>query len=329
MPSASEHVQRELGTLSCRKYLSGSDFRIQCPYHEGDANPSLGVNVSLASGVPVGTFHCFGCGESGGWNKLAAKLGLERIANAGGLEEHTDGYVEYQEAMEGRLLGGHGDPMPRNGISFQGDAWRGVSGDTVRLAGGKSAMDWKEKEVCLWLPVLDGGKACMAVQCRMEPARNKPSYRMHDPNRIKNKPWYGYDMAASMLEQGSPRAVFLVEGARDALRLVDEGLPALALLGTRQWNRRKRDMLSALCSEHSARPVAMMDSDEAGAKAQKEIRRDLSGRIDGVLEVRLDVLARKEGMRSMDPADMPKRIVKAVKKAACGIGGKPCRKRRP
>ena len=295
--------------------MSGSDFRIQCPFHEGDTNPSLGVNMSLGNEVPVGFYHCFGCGAKGGWNKLAGELGLALLDKEDFDDKSTFGAKSRVSDAEKRLLGEYIDPMPKTGTPFDGASWRGVSGKTVRRAGGVSAIDWKEKIVFLWLPVLVDGRAVMSVKARMKKIAGKPSYLWHDPMKLHNKPWYGYDMADALLKKTGRGKLFVVEGARDALKLMDNGLPSIALLGTRQWNERKMHQLLSMCQRRDAVPVIMMDSDSAGVKAQKLIKGELDRVSKNVQEVKLAVHARRMGMDELDPASLPKRFMAMLKKA--------------
>ena len=309
-------MQEELRSLNRRKFLSGRDFRIQCPFHEGDKNPSLGVNMSMTAKVPLGFYHCFGCGAKGSWNKLAEKLGLQKLDIDDIKETETKGYVSAFPGVESRLLGKTVEIMPADGVPFQGKSWRGVSGALIRRAKGVTAIDWKENTIFLWLPVIFNGTTVMAVRARMKKKQGKPSYFFHAPATIKKRPWYGWDMATKMLKKGSMRNVFLVEGARDALRLMDAGIPSLALLGTRQWNDEKTRQLLDLCHKHNATPVVMMDADSAGILTQKTIveklRKVLGNKVN---EVKLSVHADKLGLDNPDPADLPNWFLDQIKGA--------------
>ena len=314
--SAIELIQEELRSLTCRKFLSGNDFRVQCPFHEGDKNPSLGVNLSMTAKVPLGFYHCFGCGAKGPWNRLAKQFGLRELASDV-KETETNGYASVFPDIEKRLLGHPIEIMPNTGTPFHGKSWRGVSGRMVRRAQGILAVDWGENVLFLWLPVVCKGKTVMALKARMKKKRGKPSYLFHDPGKVERKPWYGYDLASDMLKKGDKRSVFLVEGARDALKLMDAGIPALALLGSRQWNKRKLSQLLSLRAEYNAKPVVMMDADSAGVHTQKTIVKDLRNVLGSdVNEVKLGVHADKLGLASPDPADLPDWFLDRIK-AAC------------
>jgi len=57
----------------------------------------------------------------------------------------------------------------------------------------------------------------------------------------------------------------LVEGPRDALRLLSEGIPACAILGTQSWSEKKSFLLSLA---EVGRAIVITDSDRAGDKAR-------------------------------------------------------------
>ena len=305
MPQGSaEAMLKELRTLSCRQFHRGTDYMIVCPFHD-DVNPSLGVNLSHLSGVGVGIYYCFGCGAKGHWNSLAKKLGIRLMDTDGIQPESTSELVKGFAERKSRLLGEDVEIMPNGLVPFYDKSWRGISKESVVEAGGMLAWDERAKETFLWLPAMVEGCMEFALKARLRKTKNKPSYLYHDPRHVKEKSWWGLDLASDMLSKGRARnSVFLVEGARDALRLVDAGLSALALLSTSQWNSRKKTQLVSLCMEHSADPVVMMDSDAAGIKAQKRMASDLQDTGLDVKEIKLAVHARKMGLRDLDPADL-------------------------
>ena len=326
MAYAEDHIAAELGSLHDRKYARGNDLMLRCPFHAGDDNPSLGVNLSMSNGKGLrpGTFYCFGCGEKGGWNKLAAKLGL-RPLDEEDFDDKKGGSAildDYGSGLE-RSLAEPQDPMPNPASStpFPWEKWRGVSGSTVRRAGGVVAMDWMESKPALWLPVSVDGEVEMAVKARLEAKKGKPSYLFHDVRKIKRKPLYGFDLADSMLSNRNiPRAVFVVEGSRDALRLADAGLAAVALLSSTGWNERKKHQILDLRQRRDAFPVVMMDSDPAGRKAQKQVVKDMKSTEPKIKQVDLALHAGKLGLKSLDPADLDDAFLKRVKKTLARMG---------
>ena len=75
-----EKIKTILMQKAQRPQVKDKSVFICCPFH-GESTPSCAVTVFSDKYLP-GTFHCFGCGKSGGWNTLAEKLGLKfRIDN--------------------------------------------------------------------------------------------------------------------------------------------------------------------------------------------------------------------------------------------------------
>jgi hypothetical protein len=70
-----EKIKAILMQKAGRPQVKDKSVFICCPFH-GEKTPSCAVTVFSDRYLP-GSFHCFGCGEKGSWNKLAEKLGLK------------------------------------------------------------------------------------------------------------------------------------------------------------------------------------------------------------------------------------------------------------
>ena len=61
----------KLDTIYGYKSQDGKGW-IKCPFHKKNGHlektPSLIINLEESSRYPIGSFHCFACGESGSWN---------------------------------------------------------------------------------------------------------------------------------------------------------------------------------------------------------------------------------------------------------------------
>ena len=68
MNHISEILPEVLSRLQITKEKNGEAWA-HCPFHH-DKTPSFSVNMES------GIWHCFGCGESGGLNQLATKIGI-------------------------------------------------------------------------------------------------------------------------------------------------------------------------------------------------------------------------------------------------------------
>ena len=127
-----------------------------------------------------------------------------------------------------------------------------------------------------------------------------------------NDALFPYDYVDAMLSRGRHRRMFIVEGARDALALMQNDVPALALLGSRQWSENKKRLVTSICEERKVAPVVMLDAD--AADAQRRIYKDLKG--EGGEQVRLDRWECKLGIKDLDPATLPAPMWRKLRKAS-------------
>ena len=73
-----QKVVSEISRLPGRRQMAGETIMVCCPFHD-DSSPSAGVFVGVGMSIPLGYFHCLGCGTKGHWNQWAPKAGLEEI----------------------------------------------------------------------------------------------------------------------------------------------------------------------------------------------------------------------------------------------------------
>lgn len=274
-------LERHLGErLTNKKRVA-----IPCPFHN-ETDPSMYINLDPHKRKsPVGGYYCFGCraktSTHGGWNGLAAKLGLAQF-EAGAAQITTfvrreideDLLFDPEEGMDVDKLMEHWNcdlqlPWPET------KNWRGLPGWLMRKLGAFLTFDEKfEKEVCI-LPQWNGNTLTGAVKAQIKiTKKTKLKYLSAPGEWVKTHALFPYHLVALMLEMRQDRCVFLVEGPRDALRLIGCGIPALALLGTNNWSDEKRDLLMTLDPD---RVFLAFDNDSAGKKAIKLVRPSLQG----------------------------------------------------
>ena len=82
-----------------------------------------------------------------------------------------------------------------------------------------------------------------------------------------------------VVETFKSKSVVLVEGQVDALWLIYNKIPALAILGTNNWSKQKEIILTS----HGFRTIVLaMDGDKAGVKTQKNLYKDLKNKFKKV-----------------------------------------------
>ena len=76
--NAAEIIRDAIAQYPGNQKPNGASIFIQCPFHD-ENTPSCSVVMSEDHEFPMGSFYCFGCGEHGNWNYLAAKANLPEI----------------------------------------------------------------------------------------------------------------------------------------------------------------------------------------------------------------------------------------------------------
>lgn len=250
----------------------GKDFLIVCPFH-ADSNPSCGVDRYR------GVFKCFSCSAGGGWNKLAAKLGMEKLARQ---RDHTDTSIASLRENMSRALTKAGvssnhkkrdQHRPLVGAWPLDRDWRGLSAEFLIGLGCVRVNDLKHNVERIGLPVRQATGELLGYTCRaVDPEDAEPKYTPLAADRMA---WRAKELPAReslflvdrVLSEGWDRLV-LVEGPYDALRLYAAGIPAVAILGTNNWTDIKLSVLTGLGLSAVA---VMMDNDQSGWDAQPRI----------------------------------------------------------
>ena len=287
-----------------KKYNDESTF-VVCPFH-ADKDPSGRIYHSLTSRSP-GFFRCYGCGTTASWNDLAPKLGLEPFKHQKPKDEYAlelkfdlEGSESEQKARELRITG----ELPPN------KRWRTISTNLLRDIGAQMCRMYYpdsdyETEPFVYLPCYVRGRVRGYIRARMRKAPDKPSY-LNSPGKWSLRyGFFPYDYALTMMRRNKSRAVVLVEGPRDALRLLSMGIPAMAILGTQSWSEAKSRVLE-LGGVDTV--VLFMDGDKAGRKAIKMLKASMGGMFN-IVPQRLPVDENR-----WDPGNCPKWMLQKLKR---------------
>lgn len=279
---------------------------IPCPFHN-ETQPSLYINLDPNNRKnAIGGYYCFGCraktSTHGGWNGLAQKLGLAEISED---SNQVTTYVRREISMEDlhdpddgwdldELLSqwncGFWAPWPEH------QAWRSVPGWLIRKIGGMLSLDEKyEQQVCI-LPQWQDDLLIGAVKARCRVFKKTRLKYLSAPGEwVKTHALFPYHTVQNMLAVRKDRSIFLVEGPRDAIRLIGCGIPALALLGTNNWSEEKRDLLLTLDPD---RVFFAFDNDSAGQNAIRLVAPTLKG-----FATRIRIRFKGDG--KVDPGNVP------------------------
>jgi 5S rRNA maturation endonuclease (ribonuclease M5) len=297
--NSTQELLDEISLIPGSKKILSNSIQIVCPFH-ADKNPSLGIYISTDGKLPVGSFHCFGCGTKGQWNKLADKLGLKHFDVTKVVRTHSS--IQVKKLLPDKIV----EPF---GIKYNND-WRGISQKTLSLVDAMLSFDEQSQMSVIWFPIRINGELLGSVKAQI--IKRKVSYISQ--GNVLEYGLFPYDVCRELIKKY--RTLFIVEGARDALRLIDNGIPAIAILGTSMISTTKIRLLSKL----DAKFVVMMDGDKTkngknGAiEAQASIVKQLKSLGCDVTQVKLWVHMVKMGLNELDPCTLPMSFIKELKK---------------
>lgn len=276
-----------------------------CPFHN-DSKPSLGINIEGGS-RRLGDIHCWSCPARGNWDKLANRLGLQTLASAD-IEAFpimpASVYESEWAIANNRLVNGaytssgrytdlSDDQPSRSSTAGQvagilteeklwlehklklvidwapSNRWRTISGSLLHKLGARAGLRYGEKQI--WLPVTIDDELVGSWIGRLSKSEDPKisSYLNSSGTWISNYGLWPYDYVALMVKRH--KKVLLVEGQRDALRLIDSGIPALCVFGTNSVTVEKLAYVLAL----EASVYLCGDGDRAGREFNSQVKKML------------------------------------------------------
>lgn len=264
------HVIAELRSYHGEKRDASSEYTfVLCPFHS-EKTPSGQIFHGPQTRLP-GYFLCRGCGEKGNWNKVAPYLGLKPFTRQKAEDAYSVPLAKKEtEAKAERLKF---KELPRKKV------WRSIKTNFLISIGAKYGYKWLEdydrwSQKFIWLPVHVGGdlKGYIKARIKKDPEGKFPSYLNKKGAWSKRTGLFPFDPAIELMKELHSSTVVLVEGPRDALRLLSYGIPCMAILGTTSWTMFKPELLEL----HGVKQVlVMMDGDDAGIAASKLVIPDL------------------------------------------------------
>jgi 5S rRNA maturation endonuclease (ribonuclease M5) len=144
-----------------------------------------------------------------------------------------------------------------------------------------------------------------------KPAKGKgTSYLNKKGAWSKTHALFPFDQAIRLMNELGIKTIVLVEGPRDALRLIRAGIPAIAIFGTKSWSLMKVRLLQLAGVE---RIVLCMDGDPSGQDATDHILPTIEDGFE-VKVIKLWVVAKKLKRDKIDPGNMPTGVLRRLEK---------------
>lgn len=313
----------EIGKIPGDKKFAGESVLVCCPLpSHNDNSPSCGIYVAPGMDIPLGYWHCFGCGEKGPWNKLASQTGLLEIEEwklkdagnnslsaLGSMLNKSDNKLQTYMSVEKLMRA-----LKRDSYVVWPDdiVWRSFPGRLVGDAGGLLNCQRTGTNVCFF-PCTVGKKYIGGIAAYLTKQMNGTSYVNSQGDWAKKKGLFPLKLVKDCLKKYKLRYVVLVEGPRDALALLSHGIPALAVLGAEQFGKEKRLIIETLDIDIV---FSMMDNDEGGTLARNKIKAEFEAS-EGYMKHKVFKLPRtfdENGkLIKMDPESAPKKIINEVK----------------
>lgn len=306
--NAREFVLRQLNHLPSRYgfVTKGNTAWIRCPDHkEGrETTPSMKVNINPESNFKLGSSHCFACGAHyPSWNALA-----ERLHMKGYSEDDVFSVVEDIVPPASEMLVDDADSLTTQMKAMDewpsDTPWRNIPGRLVNAVGGMKGYSEKIEEHMLFLPcymntVLIGGIWANIVK------RGRKNY-FNTPGQWASRALFPFDYTKKMLHKQRGHVLVLVEGPRDALRLLQYRIPTLALITASGFAPTTADKKGALLSDLGIHTIiTALDNDEAGRVGTAHIKQALSDEYD--------IFRFSYSSKYKDPCDLPVKRIKALR----------------
>jgi 5S rRNA maturation endonuclease (ribonuclease M5) len=306
MEDPQQIILEALSSYPGQKRPMADSIMVCCPFHD-DSSPSCGVYIAVGMSLPLGSFNCFGCGAKGGWNYFAKQADLPTIKEwSAGIHAHVDGRLLEDDLLRTEFFTMR-DLMRTLGTRVQYTEWpkevpwRGYSGKMVHKVGGYMINDSYSDSIMVLFSISINGKIRGGVKAYMEKRQNGLNYVTTKGQWVRDFGLFPFDYVKRKMDT---EYIVLVEGPRDALRLITHGIPALAILGAKNFTERKGLLVSSLLPE---RVYTFPDNDDAGSEMHYRIKDIMSDTFD-VHKIKLPKSDKK-----LDPGNVPLPYIKKLK----------------
>lgn len=320
-------VQREVSRLPGATIKNGATYFL-CPYHS-EKTPSAKVTHDAASPY-LGRFFCWGCKKTASWQEFAEVAHLSPLNGKEFYGETAPSFASsfYEEHLLGQADEDAGEEeidddvmeLPFNErnaakLGLKDNEWRGFPIEFLAdLDNIRFRKRWnKARTRSRWylrLPVVVNGVERGYADAQLFKPDEGPSYLNKKGAWSKKFALFPFDYTMRLMQETKLRTLVLVEGQRDALRLLRYGIPALAITGTNSWSRFKIRLLELAGVK---RVILCMDGDVAGELATESMIPTLENGFR-LHVIRLWVIAKKMDKKKIDPGDMPTGLVRRLKK---------------
>ena len=257
-------IRGSLAGFSGKKIQSSYYTMICCPYHQ-DSTPSGQIYHGDSTKI-LGYYKCLGCGARRTWNQLAADMGWQTFSGVKPDDRFASALSEVVAEDDTNTTSFELSDLPK------GKYWRTFSTKFLTKIGCQLGT-YESGRRFVYLPVIVGGRERGYIRAAMKKTPDRPSYLNKKGNWSKKYGLFPFDYSIKLMEKLDTTTMVLVEGPRDALRLLSHRIPAMSILGTQTWTSNKARLLEL----HGVRRALLMfDGDPAGISASERIAPDIA-----------------------------------------------------
>lgn len=270
-----DFIKAQLATYGGEKKEYAERTLIRCPFHN-DTNPSgsLSLNSTYA-----GYFRCYSCGTRANWDELAEKLGLQPFKRSEPKEEYAVDLMARAEAfLEQKKL--YREDKFKFWSIPPNKRWRSIPTNLLIELGGRMCYKWSDdyqrwgSTKFIYLPVNINEEQVGFFRARLKKEGDQPSYFNAAGHWSRTHGLFPFDHSVQLMQNLNSSTMVLVEGQRDCLRLISQGIPAMCIFGTQSFSDHKAKLLELAGVKHL---LVMMDSDEAGMKGTEKVKEACTG----------------------------------------------------
>lgn len=256
-------IQASLAGYGGRKVSSSYYTMICCPYHQ-DNTPSGQIYHGEGTKI-LGYYKCLGCGAKRTWNQLAQDMGWQTFTGMKPDDRFASALIELAQDDSDYTTFELYD-LPKDKY------WRTFSTRFLAKVGCRLGVYGSGRRF-VYLPVIVGGRERGYIRAALRKEPGSPSYLNKKGSWSKKYGLFPFDYSVGLMNKLDSSSMVLVEGPRDALRLLSHRIPAVSILGTQTWTPHKARLLEL----HGVRrALIMLDGDPAGIKATDSISPDLA-----------------------------------------------------
>lgn len=284
--------------------------KIVCQWHyvqgtEREKTPSFIVNLQRNGKFAAGTGRCFGCGRFVRQFEAIIDPSKENLADSL-KDDDEDDFVQplYNDTVDAVLHDEDPDELSiPNALPWnRNDDWRSIRGQLMYLIDAKMIFEEEFETIMAYLPCMVEGNHVGGIKARLE-KKGKFNYVNTPGDWVKELGLFPYDFTVKFMEKYKLSTVVLVEGPRDALRCLQMGIPAMAILGSQNWSENKAELVTNL---NPKRVITAMDGDKAGRRATLKVYESLKGEAP-IYNFRFDKYD------TNDPGEAPVAVMKKLK----------------